>query len=515
MLESLVSKELQYQKLTPEEMKQRGILGRLTGVISDFKNPTRNGRLYSEQLWDNVFENPIMKEKIANRLCFGELGHPLEDRSEIDMEKIAICLSDYPKKDKKTGTLVGCFDILDTPNGRILKTLCDYGSAIGVSSRGEGDTYVDTDGQEKVEESTYDCVGWDAVVIPSVKSARPKFVTESYSGKSLKQALTESLNQATDDEKKIMLESLDNLGINLEEEKESSSFEDVNIDATIKNESADDDGEALVEELQNALLRIQNLQDEVGSLQEKLSVCYAKEYDYKAEIENNKKTIRNLTESSKSVESLKRRVDVLKEKLDEKNSQLVDSENALREALEKNTKIKTNYSSLRENLSNKKDLVESLNEQLKSVKSSYEEKIDYLNDQISSLNESLSTIKKDALLKNKEYNEKISKSNSLVEKYKKIAKTSVEKYIESQALKLGVNPNEIKSKLNESYTFDDIDNVCDEIQEYKIGINNLPFSFGLKKNSKIKITESKQQNPFFNEDDVIDDTLLNLAGLKK
>lgn len=50
MLESLQSNKFEYKKLTEEEQKARGILGRLAGVIADFKNPTRNGRIYSKEL---------------------------------------------------------------------------------------------------------------------------------------------------------------------------------------------------------------------------------------------------------------------------------------------------------------------------------------------------------------------------------------------------------------------------------------------------------------------------------
>ena len=89
------------------------------------------------QLWEKVFEDPIMKEKIENKVCLGELGHP-EDRTETDITKAAICLAEMPKK-SNDGKLYGVFDIIDTPCGRILKTLCDYGCNIGVSSRGQGD----------------------------------------------------------------------------------------------------------------------------------------------------------------------------------------------------------------------------------------------------------------------------------------------------------------------------------------------------------------------------------------
>ena len=96
-----------------------------------------------------------MEEKIKNKVVFGELGHP-SDRTETDISKAAIVLSEKPKL-KRDGKLYGVFDILDTPNGRILKTLCDYGTTIGVSSRGEGDVVEDYDGQESVDPDTYSC----------------------------------------------------------------------------------------------------------------------------------------------------------------------------------------------------------------------------------------------------------------------------------------------------------------------------------------------------------------------
>jgi hypothetical protein len=199
-------------------MKARGILGRLIGPCADFINPTRNGRKYSEKLWENVFADPIMKERIESGCCFGELGHPA-DRTETDMEKIAICLREQPKKNDK-GQLIAVFDILATPNGKILKTLCDYGTKIGVSSRGSGDIIEGINGEE-VDPDTYDCQGWDAVIIPAVKEARMTYVTESLDSNAahLKQALCESLENATDREKKVMQETLDNLNIKLEEDK--------------------------------------------------------------------------------------------------------------------------------------------------------------------------------------------------------------------------------------------------------------------------------------------------------
>lgn len=168
-----------------------------------------------------------MQEKIKNRCVFGELGHPV-DRTETDMEKIAICLAEQPKKGQD-GKLYGVFDILNTPNGRILKSLCDYGCKIGISSRGQGDLITDMDGEEAVDPDTYDCECFDAVLLPGVEAARLTYVTESLNTKNrkgLKVALTENLKSANDSDRKIMEDTLKNLNINLTESAEEEKDEE-------------------------------------------------------------------------------------------------------------------------------------------------------------------------------------------------------------------------------------------------------------------------------------------------
>lgn len=160
-----------------------------------------------------------MKEKIANKVCYGELGHPA-DREETDMEKVAVCLAEPPVKGAD-GKLRAVFDILNTKNGQILKTLCDYGSTLGISSRGSGDLITDYDGNEAVDPDTYNCEGFDVVLVPAVKEARLQYVAEALDNKrynkTLRQSLTESLRKANENDRKIMTESLNTLGISLNE----------------------------------------------------------------------------------------------------------------------------------------------------------------------------------------------------------------------------------------------------------------------------------------------------------
>ena len=136
-------------------------------------------------------------------------------------------------------------------------------------------------------------------------------------------------------------------------------------------------------------------------------------------------------------------------------------------------------------------------------------------EKINTLNESLEESKKNLALKSKEYSSKLFKSNQLTEHYKKIAQTSINRYIESKAKNLGVSANTIKSKLNESYTFDDIDRVCEDLQGYQLTASKLPFNLQKENNVRVKVTESIEPirpKSRFNDDEV-DDSLLRMCGL--
>lgn len=521
MLESFnTHNEMQYQKLSIDEQKSRGILGRLVGVIADFIHPTRNGRKYTEELWNKTFEDPIMKEKLENRCCFGELGHPV-DRQETDMEKIAICLAEKPKKGDD-GKLYGVFDILDTPNGRILKTMCDYGCKIGVSSRGSGDTEEEYDGTETVIPDTYECECWDAVLLPAVKSARPRYVTESFHGKTLKMALQESLNSSTADDRKIMETTLNELNISLEEEDDNTKTipeKDENIDTTNEDSSmaADNSGAQIIQELKEAVKRSSDLEAEVKRLQEKLSVCYTKETRYDAALTTAKNNLASVTQAN---EKLAKQNEVLQTSLRE-STKTINSQSAtissqqeriktLVSAATRNSKTKQQLS---ESLSGKDKNISLLESRIKMLNEQHKKDCDVLESENMKLNESLQEKDKDIKIIRSQCSAKITKANELTEKYKTIAKTAIDRYIAVRAKNIGVTVAEIKSKLNENYSFNDIDVVCESLQGYKLQANALPFNVGNSQRPvKAKIRESVEvisKHEYEDRDDDIDDTLRN------
>lgn len=185
-------------KLVESKNLRKGCLGRLEGPCADFKNSTRNGRLYGLQLWKNVFNNSIVKESLKTHTLFGELDHP-EDRFECLSKYACVCMTDYDIREDE-GLVYGGFDILDTPQGRILKSLVDYGSQMGVSSRGEGDI-IQGDKGEEVDPDTFEFSCFDVVSTPAVTKARQTVVESVEQGRkkrNLLESIQNEINKSND-----------------------------------------------------------------------------------------------------------------------------------------------------------------------------------------------------------------------------------------------------------------------------------------------------------------------------
>lgn len=629
MLESFTSSKFEYKKLSLEEQKSKGILGRLVGPISTFKESTRNGRKYTEKLWENVYSDPIVKEKIDNRCLFCELGHP-EDRLETDPEKICACIAEVPKKNDK-GELWTVVDVLDTPNGRILKTLLDYGTTVGISSRGEGDIITDSNGEEIVDPDTYQYETHDIVLVPAVKLARLSAVRESLDNKkNLKQALLEDLDKSNANDKLVMTKTLESLGIDLNEgiqykgydmtitqsgvqlrksdgtfvqefpteqeakeyvdemneevlnegltyagykvelsnngvvlsngrfkkefnsldsaveyansnplkedlgessNKDVDNIEQDDNDSEAKNDESEDDGSDLVVELQETLNENADLKKLVKNLQERLSVSYAKEKRVESQVSTYKSSIQSLQESNKKSVALENKVSALEKEL-EQNKRALSASNSrvstLTEQLKsKDSKISDLVSSHKEKQTVAKELVdqlsskvESLQEELESTKSGSKKSVDLLKESYrkkeSDLNTQLADAQKDYSLKEQQLKESLQKANEQIERYKSIASKAVNRYITEKTKALGVSDEDVKNRLGKSYSFNDIDRICESLAQTKIAMNKLPFNTLSKKNVSIQTNLNESSMPGVlprNDDDFISEGFMRLAGM--
>ena len=113
--------------------KPANVLKRIKGVLSDFGS-NRNGRIYTRELWENVINSDYVKEMINSHGLVGELDHP-EERLEISLQEVSHVINDMWIEGDQ---VMGIIDILPTPNGKIVNELLDYGTDIGISSRGAG-----------------------------------------------------------------------------------------------------------------------------------------------------------------------------------------------------------------------------------------------------------------------------------------------------------------------------------------------------------------------------------------
>lgn len=728
--------------------KNGAILGVLEGPVADFQHPTRNGRLYSEKLWDNVLKNPLVMEQFKNGGIVGELDHPA-DRDDICTEKVAIIMPEPPVK--KNGQYYGKFNILDTPCGRIVYTLARAGFKLGVSSRGTGDVNEYTD---EVDPSTYEFTCFDVVLLPAVESARMKLVTESLDTKKVdyKKLLKEDINNAKEEEKSVMEETLDHIGIKLDENKEQECVichqpfegygnnaepvaegrccdecnakvviparieemnkakkldeakekdgaeekaepeeniepeekqveqeDDASEDKIISPETMDDieleekensepcqiddakliellhkfledeglelDGEGggmgestkleegwerfnykdyngdevvtvaiidkrfepLFRKDQRETLKKHNVRIEghytngtvvIGKVNDIIQVCdechimnphkifteaasmseahlagASEEEQHFIDLfheivcpecavkepEDGLDNIKDGTAQdeepevgdSESSELVAQVQDLLKEngslkeelktlqaekavsgaKVSRLNEELNNfksvAANAGKKALEYRN-LETKTSSLREAIESLKESVAESNKevelqsakisQLTEAKEDLLNKFNALSSENKKLKEKLQSTETNSTKQLTESSNKIAKAKKLIEQYKGLAHQNANRYIELKARGLGISKNEILNRLNESYTLDDVDNVCDELKEYSLNISTLPFAFDKPGSAKVRIREDRSKDPLnkmdSQYDDTVDDYLLELAGLK-
>lgn len=322
-------------------------------------------------------------------------------------------------------------------------------------------------------------------------------------------ALSEAIESSSYEDRKVMKETLDELEIGYSPEK-VDDIEQVNEQDEGENNTSD-----LVKDLQTALKDKRDLEVKLTELQEKLSVSYTKEASLKDSLSKHKVAISGLTKKCESIDTLNHKIKSLEVELKTKDETIKNQRNTIeklneskRDSYQKSKLLNENVRSKDLDIENLKKQITSLNENLNSVKNDSAK-------QVNSLKDIVESMKADSSIKHKEYSSKLSKANQLVEKYKKIAEESLNKYVESQSLRLGVRVSDIKNKLPNNYTFNDIDMICEDLQNYKVNIGKLPFEISKTNNVKMRVTESKEPLKPARSSlaDEVDEQLMNLAGL--
>jgi len=164
MVMKLISEAIETVEYIREEKENGEKSYKIRGIFmqGDIKN--RNGRVYPMEILTKEVKNYNNKFVSENR-AYGELGHP--EGPTVNLERVSHLITElYP--DGKN--IMGEARILETPMGKIVKTLMDDGCKLGVSSRGMG-SLDERDGAKYVRSDFYLAAAADIVADPSAPSA--------------------------------------------------------------------------------------------------------------------------------------------------------------------------------------------------------------------------------------------------------------------------------------------------------------------------------------------------------
>jgi len=134
----------------------------LAGVMQRADAQNRNGRVYPRRILEREMSN--YQKLIKERRALGELDHP--DQAVINLANASHLVTEswWDGND-----VMGKIQILNTPSGKILRSLVESGVTLGISSRGMGS--VTENAQGTIVEDDFNLVCYDMVSEPSTTGA--------------------------------------------------------------------------------------------------------------------------------------------------------------------------------------------------------------------------------------------------------------------------------------------------------------------------------------------------------
>lgn len=489
----LIEKIASKLKYMPAE-KDSPYIGKLAGPGADLTKPTRNDRKYTVRLWRNVEKSEDFKEGLDTHTIFGEADHP-EDRVDTRIKEVAMVLTEFDIREND-GIVYTEFGVLDTPNGRILKTLLDAGCKIGVSSRGLGDEII-REGETLIDEDTYEFFGFDAVVTPANKIARPSVIESSNKKPMLAESIIKEINNATTlDEVK----SIERIMSKVKLPDNDSIKESLNIKLSKLGENISEDNslELLTEKNEKLEKMVEKLKSRISAnnirierMRNKLHESINNSRDLSKMLQNNKVYRTNLEESildgTNQIEELETANHSLRD-LCNKHKRIAESSleskkhfankaRALENKLSKSSVKSQELSSENRRLLSE---IKQLRSEKKSIQESYESRI-------ASLNKSIEKQKQSRELTE---NKRISHEASLNEKLDgalRHASNAITSYLSVKCASMGVSIKTVEGLLPKNYTVEDIDIVVSELSDRKHRIDKVPVAIQPR---TVKLTES-------------------------
>tara|TARA_S200002703_G_scaffold29696_1_gene25593 strand:- start:1099 stop:1740 length:642 start_codon:yes stop_codon:yes gene_type:complete len=168
----LITEQIENVTILTEEKDGKKLLY-IEGVFLQSELTNRNGRRYPFEVLNREVER-YNEEYVKTKRALGELGHP--DGPTINLDRVSHRITNLRAEGNN---FMGKAQILDTPMGKIAKSLLGEGVQLGVSSRGMGSI----DKQEGVSIVRDDFMLTTAADIVADPSAPDAFVNGIMEGK--------------------------------------------------------------------------------------------------------------------------------------------------------------------------------------------------------------------------------------------------------------------------------------------------------------------------------------------
>jgi len=153
---------------TPSIVKQNKDTLEFIAILQEADRKNRNGRIYYKKVLESGLESDYIKERLATRSLFVEMGHPLDSsiqrQTTIDVSRACALIEEIWWEGN---LLKGKIETLNTSLGRDFKGIIEQGSRVAFSLRAQGKIHPDYSLGATIVDEPIQAITWDYVVNPS------------------------------------------------------------------------------------------------------------------------------------------------------------------------------------------------------------------------------------------------------------------------------------------------------------------------------------------------------------
>ena len=363
--------------------KRANVLHVLEGACMEMDAVNRNNRIYPKELViKKILNNEATNDLMRKNCLFGEGCHP-ETRLETIVPNICMSVEKLWIPDSDPSKLYGRFAILDTPTGRIVSTLLEYGAKIGVSARASGTSTFTSEGYELLNIDDYEFYTFDVVTEPGFACARPNLVE----GKTSKSIINEYKSCSENELEcvKTMMEQYPSFfKTELSAVNSIMSKEESKTDSTQNTENKNEDLISENKALQKKIARLEAENKKLRDLNKKRHVKEQTELsNLRKQVEQLQHNFSECTEANKAFETKNKTLSAIVESqrkvIKSKNTQ---AKNTLKESISKKLK---DVQDKKDYESNVKYIAKKTNVNESAVKRIYKSVDDNINKSITSI----------------------------------------------------------------------------------------------------------------------------------